>query len=49
MTKEELLSKGANDSIIHEDFMIGTEDLNITGINKDGEKIQIFLNGNWAI
>ena len=28
--------------------MIGTSDLEITGINKNGETIQIFSNGNWA-
>ncbi|EPZ54080.1 thermophilic metalloprotease family protein [[Clostridium] sordellii ATCC 9714] len=39
---------GINDSIIHEDFMIGSNDLNITGITVDGIEIRIFKNGNWA-
>ena len=46
--KEELEKIGVNNSVIHVDFMIGTSDLEITGINKNGEAIQIFSNGNWA-
>ena len=48
LTEEELSKKGANNSIIHVDFMIGTKDLNITGINIDDKEIEIFSNGNWA-
>lgn len=32
----------------HVDFMIGNKDLNIIGITKDGEEIQIFENGNFS-
>lgn len=49
MTEEELKEKGINDSIIHVDFMIGSKELNVTGYTKDGKKIQIFKDGNWAI
>ena len=45
---EELEKIGVNNSVIHVDFMIGTKDLEITGINKNGETIQIFTNGNWV-
>ncbi|MCF0149190.1 MAG: aminopeptidase [Clostridium sp.] len=48
LSDEQLNALGVNDSIIHVDFMIGTADLNITGINKDNKEIQIFSNGNWA-
>ncbi len=48
MTKEELQAKGINDSTIHVDFMIGSEDLEIVGVTKSGERVQIFKNGNWA-
>lgn len=48
MTKEELTQKGINDSVIHVDFMIGSKDLDIFGVTKNGERIQIFKNGNWA-
>ena len=47
-SEEELEKIGVNNSVIHVDFMIGTSDLEITGINKNGETIQIFSNGNWA-
>lgn len=39
---------GVNDSVIHEDFMIGSPDLSITGITENGEKILLFANGEWA-
>lgn len=48
LSEEELIKKGANTSIIHVDFMIGTKDLNIIGINSNNEEIEIFSNGNWA-
>lgn len=49
MTKEELLANGANSSITHEDFMIGSSEMNIDGITKDGQREPLFRNGNWAI
>ncbi|MDE7296526.1 MAG: aminopeptidase, partial [Clostridia bacterium] len=48
MSKDELTKKGINDSVIHVDFMIGSKDLDIVGITKNGERVQIFKNGNWA-
>ena len=47
-SEEELEKIGVNNSVIHVDFMIGTKDLEITGVNKNGETIQIFTNGNWV-
>ena len=47
-TLEECRKMGVNESMIHEDFMIGTADLQIIGVTKSGEKIEIFKNGNWA-
>ncbi|MBQ8533806.1 MAG: aminopeptidase [Clostridia bacterium] len=47
-TLKELHEMGVNDSIIHEDFMIGTADLEITGTSFDGKEYQIFKNGKWA-
>ena len=43
---ETLKAKGLNQSKTHVDFMIGTEDLEILGIDKDNNKIEIFKNGN---
>lgn len=47
-TLEECHTKGINDSIIHVDFMIGSEDLSIDAITRDGRKVAIFRDGNWA-
>lgn len=47
-TLSECQQKGINDSMIHVDFMIGSEDLNIDAITKSGEIVPIFRNGNWA-
>ena len=49
MSMEERAKIGINDSMIHVDFMVGTKDLSIVGIDKDGKKHQIFKDGNWAI
>ncbi|MBE6637120.1 MAG: aminopeptidase [Ruminococcaceae bacterium] len=45
---EETKALGINDSMIHEDFMIGTADTAIVGITKDGRRIPLFQNGEWA-
>ena len=47
-TKEQHKEMGVNDSIIHEDFMIGSCDLDIVATTRDGKKVQIFKNGEWA-
>jgi aminopeptidase len=39
---------GVNDSMIHVDFMIGADDLDIDGITSDGQKIPVFRNGSWV-
>lgn len=48
MSAEELRAVGINDSVVHEDFMIGTKDMSITGILEDGTEIAIFRDGEWA-
>ena len=48
MTKQELLAHGVNDSIIHEDVMVGAPDMTITGTTRTGENVKIFENGEWA-
>lgn len=47
-TLEECREKGINDSLIHVDFMIGSEDLNITAHTRGGNDVAIFKDGNWA-
>ncbi len=45
---EELHALGVNDSVVHADFMIGTDDLCITGIAEGGRRVPIFKDGGWA-
>ena len=47
-TLEECRELGVNDSMIHEDFMVGCDSMNIDGICADGSTVAIFRNGNWA-
>ena len=47
-TQDELHEMGVNDSMIHVDFMIGSSDLDITGIAADGSETAIFRNGVWC-
>ena len=39
---------GINDSMIHVDFMIGCDTMNIDATTRDGKVVPIFRNGNWA-
>ena len=47
-TEKELHDMGINDSFMHEDFMIGTDDMDITAVCEDGREIAIFRKGEWA-
>lgn len=47
-TEKELHEMGINDSFMHEDFMIGTEDMSIVAVCENGKEVKIFENGNWA-
>lgn len=49
MTREQLNKLGHNDSLEHCDFMIGTADMNIVGVDKKGNKVQLFVDGEWVI
>ena len=44
---EECKALGINDSMVHTDFMVGADDLCITGY-KNGKAVPIFVNGTWA-
>ena len=49
MSEEDFKKIGFNESINHVDFMVGSEDLDIVGVDHDGNRYQIFKNGVWAI
>ncbi len=48
LDEDALYALGGNHSINHVDFMIGTEDLSVIGITKDGIEIPVFENGNFT-
>jgi aminopeptidase len=48
MSFEELVEHGVNRSHTHVDFMIGSDDLDVTGIREDGTEVPIFVDGQWA-
>lgn len=48
MSVEQCRELGVNDSMIHEDFMIGCDSMNIDATTDDGRVVPIFRDGNWA-
>ncbi len=48
MTSDQRRSAGLNYSLVHEDFMIGTPDLSITGTTRDGRIVPVFKDGNFV-
>ncbi|MFC5559296.1 aminopeptidase [Ureibacillus thermophilus] len=48
MNEEELRAQGLNISNVHVDFMIGSAEMDIDGIQKDGSIVPIFRKGDWA-
>ncbi|EOS57268.1 aminopeptidase [Paenibacillus barengoltzii] len=48
MSQEELAQRGLNSSLAHEDFMVGSAEMDIFGITADGKEEPIFIKGNWA-
>ena len=48
LTLEQCREMGVNDSMIHEDFMIGCDSMNIDAHTRDGKVVPIFRGGNWA-
>ena len=49
MSQDEIRKLGVNDSFVHCDFMIGSEDLAIDATLRDGSVVPVFRNGVWAI
>ena len=46
---EELEAQGYNKSLIHVDFMFGSEDMSIVGVKQDGTEVVVFKDGNFVI
>ena len=48
LSKEELAANGANDSLIHVDWMIGSDKLDIDGVTATGTLEPLMRGGEWA-
>jgi aminopeptidase len=49
MTDEEFAAAGSNKSLVHTDFMIGSDKLDIDGIKSDGSRTPVFRAGEWGV
>lgn len=45
----ELEKIGYNNSMVHSDFMFGSEDMEIIGVTQDGKEVKVFEKGNFVI
>lgn len=45
----ELEKIGYNNSMVHADFMFGSQDMEIIGLTQEGLEVQVFKNGNFVI
>ena len=48
LTPEQIASQGGNKSLIHIDWMIGSNQVDIDGIGADGTRVPVFRKGEWA-
>ncbi len=48
LSNEEIIKRGGNSSMIHVDWMIGSNSMNIDGLNKSQKTTPVFRNGEWA-
>ena len=48
-TPEEMKLNGCNYSLVHTDFMIGSDEINVTGVTQDGKEVVIIKDGEFKI
>jgi aminopeptidase len=48
LTPAQIAAQGGNKSLIHIDWMIGSDKLDIDGIGEDGRRTPVFRKGEWA-
>jgi aminopeptidase len=48
LTSEEIAARGGNKSMIHIDWMIGSEMIDIDGLGANGDRTPVFRKGEWA-
>lgn len=48
LSEEERLEKGANDSMVHVDWMIGSAEIDVDGVRVDGSTVPLMRSGEWV-
>jgi aminopeptidase len=48
LTPDEVAAKGGNKSLIHIDWMIGSDKVDIDGVHEDGRRVPVMRAGEWA-
>jgi aminopeptidase len=48
LTPEQIAAQGGNTSLIHIDWMIGSNEVDIDGVHEDGRRVPVFRKGEWA-
>ncbi len=48
MSGDEIAARGGNKSLIHIDWMIGSDKIDIDGITQDGKTVPVMRKGEWA-
>lgn len=48
LSQEQIKAQGGNSSLIHIDWMIGSDKVDIDGIRADGSKVPVMRKGEWA-
>jgi len=48
LSKEEIAKRGGNSSMIHIDWMIGSDQIDVDGIDQTGNQVPIFRKGEWV-
>ncbi|MDC0193054.1 aminopeptidase [Pelagibacteraceae bacterium] len=48
LSKEEISKRGGNSSMIHIDWMIGSDQIDVDGIDQSGNSVPIFRQGEWV-
>ena len=48
LSPEEIAARGGNKSMIHIDWVIGSDLIDIDGVDAKGARTPVFRNGEWA-
>ena len=48
LTPDQIAAQGGNKSLIHIDWMIGSDKIDIDGVHADGRRVPVFRKGEWA-